>query len=304
MSKVLLALLALAAGPARPQPAAPSYGILLLAHGGDPSWNAEIARLRERVDAKVPTELALGMADPASLQAGLDRLASRGVARAVAVPLFVHSRSEVMDQTRYVLGLSDKPSEILRAAYERMAAAHASAPAGAAGAHAHMHMFSLERVKTKLPVTLASALDDAPLVSRILLERAKALSRAPRSETVVLVAHGPVDDAALGAWAQTLARHAGFVRREGGFRDVSFAVLRDDAAPDVRAEAVTALRGRVSAAAKAGRALVVPVLIARGGIEGKLPRDLAGLDYAFDGATLTPHEGFDAWVLESAAASR
>jgi hypothetical protein len=167
--------------------------------------------------------------------------------------------------------------------------------------HMHMHMFSLERVKTALPVALAPGLDEAPLVSRILLERARALSRDPAAETVILVAHGPVDDAAVGDWEKALAFHAAFVRREGGFRGAAGEVLRDDAAPEIRARAVSRLRARVAAAAKGGRALVVPVLVARGGIEAKIPRDLAGLDYAWDGATLMPHDGFEDWVLESAA---
>lgn len=271
-------------------------GILILAHGGDPSWDGQVRALRDAVDARVPAETALGMADPATLQAGLDALERRGVTRVVAVPLFVHSRSEVLDQTRYALGLSDKPSEVLRRGAERMMAAHkdhAGTP--------HHHMFSLARVKTRLPVVLTAALDDDGLVSRILLERAKALSRDPKVETVVLVAHGPVDDAALPAWQATLALHAAAVRRGGGFRAVFTAVLRDDAAPEVRASSVGALRRIVAAGSKAGRTLVVPVLIARGGIEGKLPRDLEGLDYAWDGATLMPHDGFAEWVLSRAA---
>ncbi|MBI3563779.1 MAG: hypothetical protein HY079_01125 [Elusimicrobia bacterium] len=271
-------------------------GILLLAHGGDPSWDAEVRALRDAVDAKAPTEVALGMADPKTLQAGLDALEKRGVTRVVAVPLFVHSRSEVLDQTRYVLDLADKPSEVLRRGAERMMAAHQ----GHAGM-AHHHMFSLERVKTRLPVMLTPALDDDALVSRILLERAKALSRDPKTETVVLVAHGPVDDAALPAWQATLAVHAAAVRRGGDFRAAFGAVLRDDAAPNVRASSVGALRRLVAAGAAGGRTIVVPVLIARGGIEGKLPKDLEGLTYAWDGATLMPHDGFAEWVLARAA---
>jgi len=306
MKGVLLAL-GLGASAALAAPAAaPAYGILLLAHGGDPGWNMEIARVRARADAEVPTELALGMADPATLQQGLDRLAARGVTRVVAVPLFVHTRSEVIDQTRYALGLSDHPSEIMRAAAERMAAdptmpERMAADPKMAAQMAHMNMFSLDRVKTKLKIALAPALDDAPLVSRILLERARALSRDPKSETVVLVAHGPVDDAAVGAWRESLSRHADFVRREGGFKSATFAILRDDAAPAVRAAAVADLRARVAAGSKDGRALVVPVLIARGGIETKLPRDLAGLDFAFDAQTLMPHDGFARWILDDAA---
>ena len=277
------------------------YGILLLAHGGQAGWDAEIERLRSRVNATVPTEAALGMADPAALQVGLDKLAARGVKRVIAVPLFIHSRSEVLDQTAYALGLSDKPSEVLRAAAERRTVG-SGAGAGPMTAMPR-HLFSLVRVKTSLPITMTPALDDAGLVSSILLERAKSLSRDAKTEGVVLVAHGPVDDAAVGAWNDAMAKHAEFVRREGGFRAESFALLRDDAAPRVRAASVEILRERVIAAGKGGRALVVPVLIARGGIEGKLPKDLKGLDYAWDGSPLMPHDGFEGWVLLRAASA-
>ncbi len=294
---------ALLAAPLRAAPA-PAYGIILLAHGGDASWNKEIETLRARVDAKIPAESALGMADPATLQAAVDRLEKRGVARIVAVPLFVQSNSEVLDQTRYALKLSDKPSEVLKNAYARMASAHAGHVA-AAGAHSgHSMEFSTKRVEAREPVSMTAALDDHPLISRILTERAKALSRAPSVETVVLVAHGPSDDAALQAWETSLASLAAAVRNEGKFKSVVFAMLRDDASAEIRAAAVESFRAKVSAAkAGEGRAIVVPVLIARGGIEMKIAKDLDGLDYKWDGKTLMPHEGFDAWVLERAAAS-
>ncbi len=281
--------------------AKPDYGILMLAHGGDPAWNAEVERLRVRVDSSVPTELALGMADPATLQAAVDRLERRGAARIVAVPLFVHSRSEVMDQTLYALGLSDKPSEVLREASERMKTM--KMPPGMP-MH-HMHLFSLERVRLTVPVAVAPALDSDPFVSRVLLDRAKALSRDPARETVILVAHGPVDDAAVAAWEKSLAAHAEAVRAGGKFRAAVYAILRDDAVPEVRARAVAAMRALVaSASGNGGRALVVPVLIARGGIEDKIPRDLSGLRFAWSGSALLPHDGFAAWVLSRAAAAR
>lgn len=298
--KLALALVLLAA-PLRAAP--PPYGIIIMAHGGDASWNAEVESLRSRVDKKVPTETALGMADPVSLQAAVDRLEKRGIPRIVAVPLFVQSRSEVLDQARYALGLADKPSEALRIGLERMAAVHAG-HAGHAAMMGHAHSFSLARVKAREPISMTRALDDHALVGRILAERAKALSRGAGDEHLVLVAHGPVDDAAVPVWKDSLLSLCGMAGAGGNFRDCSFVLLRDDSAPEIRAAAVEDLRAKVVRAKTAkGRAIVVPVLIARGGIERKIPKDLAGLDYAWDGKTLMPHDGFDAWVLERAAST-
>ena len=296
--KLALSLLLLAA-PLRA--ASAPYGILLLAHGGDASWNDEVAGLRGRVNAKVPTETALGMADPKSLQAAVDRLEKRGVTRIVAVPLFVQSHSEVLDQTRYALGLAEKPSEVLRAGLARMAKAH-SGHAGHGRGHGHGHSmsFSLERVKAREPITMSRALDDHELVGRILSERAKALSRG-EDERLVLVAHGPVDDAAVPVWQDSMTALCAMAAKGTKILDCASALLRDDAAPEIRAAAVKDFREKVSRAGKGSRAIVLPVLIARGGIEKKVVKDLTGLDYAWDGKTLMPHDGFDAWVLERAA---
>lgn len=282
-----------------------ALGILLLAHGGDPSWNAEVEKLRASVDAKAPAEAALGMADPESLQAAVERLQARGVRRIAAVPLFVSSNSEVLDQTKYALKLADKPSEALRLGFERMAKAHAGAHAhhGAGAMPAgHRMEFSLARVDAKVPVAMTAALDDDELVASILLERAKGLSKDAKGETVILVAHGPFDDEAVAAWQGALDRLAARVRKEGGFKAAGAALLRDDSAPEVRSAAVMRLRKAVEYAG--GKALVVPVLIARGGIEKKIETDLKGLKYAWDGKTLMPHDGFDSWVLRRASEAR
>lgn len=299
---IALALVLLAA-PLRAAPAA--YGILLLAHGGDASWNDEVSRLRGKVDARIPTETALGMADPASLQAAVDRLEKRGVARIVAVPLFVQSHSEVLDQTRYALGLADKPSESLKAGLERMAGPHAGAHAPHHGGAGHSMAFSLERVKAREPISMSRALDDHELVGRILAEHARVLARGAAKAHLVLVAHGPVDDAAVAVWGESLMSLCAMAAKGGGFVDCAAALLRDDAAPEVRAAAVADFREKVARTklGKSGPVVVVPVLIARGGIEAKIPKDLEGLDYAWDGKTLMPHAGFDAWVLERAAAA-
>jgi sirohydrochlorin cobaltochelatase len=293
----LILALAPAAAPALAAPAPPAFGILLLAHGGDPAWNAEVEALRTKISSSAPAALALGMADPETLQQGIDRLEAEGVSEIVAVPLFVNSRSEVLDQTRYALGLADKPSEILREAAKRMESM--KMPPGMAPHH--MHMFSLTRVTHRARIALAPALDADPFVTTVLFERARALSRRAAKETVILVAHGPVDDAAVADWTRDLDAHAAAIAKGGGFRSAQAALLRDDAAPAVRARAVSELRARVKAAALGGgRALVVPVLISRGGIEDKIPRDLAGLDFAWSGEALLPHAGFEQWVLKRA----
>lgn len=264
-------------------------GILLLAHGGNPSWNAEAKRICESVDKTAPCELALGMADPASMQAALDALAARKVKKVVAVPLFVNSSSEVLEHTKYVLGLSPKPSEVFRDAM-------ASMP----HAHHHGHGYSETRVKTSLPVKMTAALDDDALVAGILLARAKALSKDPKTETVVLVGHGPVDDQANEKWLKTMRSLAARLRKDGKFAGVEAATIRDDSPKAVKSAAIADLRGMISAAAKTTRVIVVPHLISRGGIETHVKEAVEGLPVAWSGETLAPHPDLSKWVLKRA----
>ncbi len=296
----LLALAAFAAAAA-PSTAAPQ-GVLLLAHGGGPEWNAEASRIAAALQTQGPTELALGMADADEIQAALDRLAAKKVARVVAVPLFISSRSEVLDQTQYVLGLREKPSETLIRAM-------ASLPPAAMLAMHAMHHGSMPsfnaRAKSPVPIVMTKALDDDPIVASIVLDRARALSQAPNKEIVFLVGHGPVDDKANGDWLSTMGRVAAFVKKRGGFAGVEVATIRDDSPESVKQKAVAGLRARVVKAAHGGRRpLVVPYLISRGGIESHIAEALHGLGYAWNGDTLAPDPRLAQWAAKRAAQAR
>ncbi|MBI4374846.1 MAG: hypothetical protein HY549_00190 [Elusimicrobia bacterium] len=270
---------------------AQNAGVLLLAHGGQARWNKDVAAVRDGLDRNWPAEVAFGMADVAQIQAAIDRLEKRGVDRVIAVPLFVNSSSEVMEHTRYVLGLKREPSQILRDAM----AFHS--------AHMHGHRFSLGQVSTDLPILLTAALDDHPLIGDILAERAKTLSRDPSRETVILVGHGPVDDKADPVWLSTMESLAKRVGSKAGFKAAFAATIRDDSPAEVKERASVALRKMVAEASKDGEAIVVPLLIARGGIESRISRILKGQRYRWDGSTLLPHPNVERWAIESVKAA-
>ncbi len=294
MKLVLALMLAAAWG----KEAAPPYAVLLLAHGGDAQWNHEVEEVGRGLRAKVPVEIAFGMADHAAISQAIRKLEERSPSKIVAVPLFVNSQSEVMDQTRFVLGLRAEPSKTLGDALGARQEAHAGHP----GAGAHAHSFSTERVKIRSPFVLTPALDEHPVVLDILAERAKALSKDPSREVVLLVGHGPVDERANRARNRTIGNLCAELRKRGGYRAVRGATLRDDAPPSVRAKAVRDLRELVSRSSLDGRVLVVPYLMARGGIERKVEEALKGLKFTWDATTLMPHPAVARWVEESAAA--
>jgi hypothetical protein len=147
---------------------------------------------------------------------------------------------------------------------------------------------------------MTRALDGHPVVAAIVQSRAAAISRDPGREAIVLVAHGPTDDASNARWLESLATIAAAVRRAGGYRSVDAITVRDDAPAAVRDAAAAELRGLVASRAREARVLVVPVLLSFGGIEAGIRERLAGVDHTMTRQALAPDDRLAAWVIEMA----
>lgn len=312
---------------------APQAGILLLAHGGRSNWNAEVDRIAKTANAQRPVEVAFGMASRGAIQAAVDRLEARGVKEIVAVPLFISSHSSVVTSTAYLLGLrADMPEDLKMfatmdhgshgaapaapagadktaapAAAANPHAGHGAAPAASADPHA-AHGAAAKPVDGTVPVThkvpvrMAQALDDDPIVAAILTDRAKTLSQDQSKEVVIVVAHGPVEDAENDRWLANMSRLASVMRKDTTFARIDVITVRDDAGEPVRAVATKELRGLVEQARSEGhRVLIVPLLLSYGGIEAGIKKRLDGLDYTMGAQGLLPDERLATWVLESAA---
>ena len=217
-----------------------SVGILLLAHGGSKEWNASVEAVAAEAGKSQPTEVALGMADRRTMQAGIEKLTARGVTQIVAVPLFVSSHSSVIESTRFLLGLrADAPAELADYAAMDMGHEHggghgdgpaSSANSAAAGADAGAQDKTKPVVHT-VPIKMAPALDRHRILADILADRAAAISKNPAKEEVVLLAHGPNEDAENALWLADLSAVAKLVAAKAPYTRVEVATLRDDAEP-------------------------------------------------------------------------
>jgi sirohydrochlorin ferrochelatase len=286
------ALAALCSGFARPAAAQPSsersdptVGVLILAHGADPAWNAPVESLAVMVRRSgvvrgpVAVSFLMGPGAPAHrFQDQVASLVKQGARRVVLVPLLVSSHSGHFDQLRYLAGTLDTLDPVM--------------------AH-HLHMGGLERVTTT-PMVVANGLDDSPELARVLAERARALVPSGREQRALfLLGHGPNDAVEYATWMKNLREVADSVRAATGFASVAVELVRDDAPAIVRAEAVRRAREMVQLQHSAtGRDVaVVPVLISAGDVSRrKLPADLAGLPIVYSGAPLLPSPELARWV--------
>lgn len=298
----LIFVLALLLGAARPA-LADGTGLLLLAHGGAPDWNARVLDVARELDQTQPTEVAFGMATRRTLQDAVDRLNQRNVSEIVVVPLFVSSWSSVITASEFLLGLrAEAPPEL--AIFARMD--HGRPACCDDAAHAGHAADGSTPVVSKAPITrMTSALNAHPLVGRILTARAQSISRDAAAEAVVLVAHGPVSDDENRQWLADMQRLAEQVQQAGGFGAVDYLTVRDDAPKAVRDMATVELRALVSRRADEGkRVLIVPLLLSFGGIERGIVQRLEGLPYTLADAALMPDPRVVQWVREMASAPR
>ena len=258
-------------------------GTLIVAHGGGPAWNAGVRGLAAQVNTGGPVEVAFLMGPEAKdtrFQDMVARLSARGAREIVVVPLLMSSHSGHHDQIQYLARGRDSLSSVML--------------------H-HLHMAGIERAPAGTVIRVTTALDDAPELARVLAERARTLasSTAAKDRALLIVGHGPESAEDHARWMENCRRLAESVKRHSGFRDVRVGLVRDDAPPAVRAEAVRGLRDLVElqAALTGADVVVVPMLISKAsGTRDRLPRDLAGLPVVYAPDGVVPHADIARWV--------
>ena len=272
-----------AASPATPPVAPGDFGVLVMAHGGSPEWNDEVLSAVEPLSAGHTIEVAFGMADPATIQEAALRLEALGVRRIGVVRLFISGESWY-ERTEQILGL-------------RGGAPSRPAPTGSGsdGGHGdHNHSMELWRAETAASFALTTqGLAEAEAMGTVLADRARALSRDPRTEDVLILAHGPGDDSENERWIATIDARAEAVRQSLPFRRVQVVTLREDW-PEKRPEAERRIRAYVERArAEGGAAIVIPFRVQGFGPYAQV---LDGLEYVSDGHGLMPHPGVTRWI--------
>jgi sirohydrochlorin ferrochelatase len=258
------------------------FGVLVMAHGGSKQWNEEVLAAVEPLKDQYNLEVAFGMADAASMQEGVRQLESKGARRIGVVRLFVSGES-FRERTEQILGMAP-------------GAPAAPPPSADHSEHAGHGGHSMEfwKIQTQSSFVLSDqGLVEAPEMGDVLAGRAKALSREPQLEDVLILAHGPGDDAENERWLAHLEARADVVRKAVPFRTVRVETLREDW-PEKREAAERRIRAFVEAARQGGgRAIVVPFRVQGFGPYAKV---LEGLDYLSDGQGLIPHPGVTQWI--------
>jgi hypothetical protein len=267
------------------QPAAgeSAVGILVMAHGGAPEWDRAVVEAVEPVKALVPTALALGMADPHTMQAALDSLQNLGVGKVAVVRLFLSGESFLHD-TEFYLGLRpDAPAMPMA-----MMMSHGPGQSHAMGPIAPLRRTADIFLETR-------GLSEVPQTAAIVADRARAVSADPSRESVIVIAHGMGDEGENRRVLDNMQLSVEALRGLG-FREVTAMTLREDW-PEARQQAEKDIQAWVASRTERGdRVIAVPYRLFGFGGYAEV---LQGLSYtAADG--LLPHERISNWILDSA----
>jgi sirohydrochlorin cobaltochelatase len=246
-----------------------SVGTVIIAHGADAAWNAQVETVAAAARTGGPVAVSFLMgpgAKAARFQDVVRRLVDSGVSEIVVVPLLISSHSGHYEQIRYLTGGRDDLDATMM--------------------H-HLHMGGLERANVSIPVRLARA------------ERSLALATTPATQALFIIGHGPNSSEDNAAWMANLRSIADSVSRITGFRDVKIGLVQDDAPAAVRREAVLRVRELIQLqhAATKQDVVVVPVLVSKGLVSTqKLPKDLHGLPIAYTPEGLLPSPLLARWI--------
>jgi hypothetical protein len=256
-------------------------GLLVMAHGGGPEWNLAVEEALAPLRDRLPTALALGMADPATLQASLDSLHRAGVTRVAVVRLFL-SGASFLPETEYLLGLADPGTPAPKAM------GHASHGAHGGG--------TLHPLRHDMEILLSrDGLGGSDEAGRIVQARVRTTAAEARPARVLLLAHGMGDESENNAVLRDMER-AAVGLRASGIADVRVAALREDW-PEERARAERDIRSWVSAAEPGAETLVVPFRLFGFGPYATV---LEGLSYR-TAPGLLPHALVTRWIEARAA---
>lgn len=274
-------------------------GVIVLAHGSDFHWNETMRKAVQPLEARYPIEYVFSMADQPLIERAVRRLERRGARAAVIVRVFGLTSSFEADVERMIGADVEKAQASGTAAHHGHGATH---DAHEGHHHGDVPAAPPRRIRSTLAMTTVGGLEANPLFAAALLDRARELSRDPRTDTVILVAHGTREDARNVQWLKILSQLAAYMEKSGGtpFRAIRYATWREDW-PDKRDPWVKQVQAMVLEAARdGGRAIVIPARTNGRGPEGAF---LEGLKFEL-GEGFAPHPLFTRWVEEQVLEAR
>ncbi|MEE9200178.1 MAG: hypothetical protein V3V45_01910 [Candidatus Brocadiales bacterium] len=256
-------------------PGAPAkkLGILILARGVDPpevavsEWDQHVIDAVEPIKKQYDVELVLGL-EPEKIQDAINELQLRHNDKILVIPMYISTHSPLVRKLEYYLGIAPVPPE---------------------------RKDEIKPINIKADIHMAHATEHDALIAEVVYDRTMEISRNPANETVILVAHGPTTKVTETLWLKSMYALASYVRERGGFKDATVGTIMFGAPEEVMKQANENLRKLVDEKGRDSDVLVVPCLMAPGGIEDMIADIMKGQTFRY-GRPYLPHVNITRWL--------
>lgn len=249
-----------------------NIGVLILSHGVGENSDRMLIEALEPVTSRWPTAVGFGMAMMRSdyLQSAVDDLKERGATKIVLVPNGTTTPYNTLTrQWKYIFDIDGEEATYLE----------------------------VPKVQSDVPFVMTSHFADHELITEILYEHAREVSKDPANEVVIIVGHGPEDIEDNIPDLEILQVHVDRIAAKNEFADVKIINLQDDAIPAIRESNVRKMRRWVKQANKKGQTPVVVALAAAShGVQTHIRQDLRGLDYVFADKGMSENPKYIDWI--------
>lgn len=248
-----------------------AIGVLVLSHGVGENSDRMMVRALEPIAAKMPTAVGFGMAmmQSSQLQSAVDDLTERGVKKIVLVPNGTTTPYNTLTrQWKYIFDLGEEATYL-----------------------------EVPKVRSEATFHMTGHFSDSSLITDILYDHVREVSKNPASEMIMIIGHGPEDNEDNVADLKILNAHAERIKARNEFADVKIANLQDDAIAPVRKSNVKRIRRWMKKAIDADQdVIVVAIAAASHGVQTHIRNDLRGLDYTFADKGMSEHPKYIQWM--------
>jgi sirohydrochlorin cobaltochelatase len=246
-------------------------GVLILSHGVGENSDRMLIEALEPVSVAYPTAVGFGMAMMKSshLQSAVDDLVERGVKTIVLVPNGTTTPYNTLTrQWSYIFDLGEEATYL-----------------------------DVPLVTADVNFIMTAPFSDHQLITDILYDHVKEVSKNPSNEVVIIVGHGPEDVEDNEPDLEILSAHVDRIAAKNEFADVRIINLQDDAIPPIRKSNVKRLRRWIQKADDQGKdVIVVAIAAASHGVQSHIREDLRGLNYVFADKGMSEHPKYIEWI--------
>jgi len=247
-------------------------GVLILSHGVGENSDRMLHETFQPLGENQPTAIGFGMAmmTSAHLQSAVDDLVERGATTIVLAQNGTATEyNSLTRQWRYIFDLGEEATYL-----------------------------EVPVVQSDVHFVMTPPFGDHPLISDILYDHIKDVSKNPGNEFVIIVGHGPEDTEDNVPDLEILSAHVERIKAKNEFADVRIINLQDDAIPPIRKSNVKKLRRWIKKADDKGQdVIVVAIAAASHGVQTHIRTDLRGLNYTFADKGMAEHPKYLEWLV-------